>query len=228
MLQLSSLGSELLDDREADPAAVALSLANIARANRLLGGQAAIRRGLERIIPAAYRGALTLLDVGTGAGDVPVMTSTWLAQRGVRMRAFGVEPHPAAARVARATGLATVRACGGRLPFADAAVDVVVVSQVAHHLARDACITLFRECHRVARLGVVVADLRRSRAAAVAFRLVAPLLGFDRHTTRDGVLSLRRGFTIRELQRLTQGAGVTATTRRSYGARLVASWRADG
>jgi len=224
-LRPSPIGTELLDDWTADAAEVETSLGNIARANRLFGGLAAVRRGLAQVIQPSYRGPLTVLDVGTGAGDVPAMVQRWLGRRGVRVRSFGLERHPAAARMARASGLWTVLGCGGALPFASRSVDIVVLSQVAHHMARDGCVTLFRECGRVARLGGVIADLRRSRAAAAGFRMVAPLLGFDRHTATDGVVSLRRGFTAPELRRLTREAGLDATVRRSYGARLVAGWR---
>jgi hypothetical protein len=46
-LELSPIGVELLDDPTADPALVAASLRDIARANRWFGGAAAMRRGLS-------------------------------------------------------------------------------------------------------------------------------------------------------------------------------------
>ena len=49
-LGLSSVGTELLDDPAADPAAVVLSLRNVARANRWFGGAAAVRYGLRQVL----------------------------------------------------------------------------------------------------------------------------------------------------------------------------------
>jgi len=49
-LGVSSLGTELLDDPAADPAAVTLSLRNVARANRWFGGAAAVRYGLGLLL----------------------------------------------------------------------------------------------------------------------------------------------------------------------------------
>ncbi|HEX9166623.1 MAG TPA: hypothetical protein VF862_11995, partial [Gemmatimonadales bacterium] len=84
-LALSPHGTELLDDPAADPATVALSLRNIARANWWFGGWAAIRYGLSRLLEAGDPGnrirssRLTLLDVGTGIGDLPARAVRWAA-----------------------------------------------------------------------------------------------------------------------------------------------------
>ncbi len=130
-------------------------------------------------------------------------------------------------RLSRASdrGLPSLVGCGGDLPVASRSVDLVTVSQLAHHLDDDSCRTLFRECHRVARLGVVVADLYPSRLAAVGFRIGGTLLGFDAVTIDDGVTSLRRGFTTGRLATLLDRAGITATVTRRPGARVVAWWR---
>ena len=62
-LELSPIGAELLDDPAADPATVAASLRDIARANRWFGGAAAVRRGLDRALGDVPRGAtVTLVD----------------------------------------------------------------------------------------------------------------------------------------------------------------------
>lgn len=225
-LALSSDGSELLDDPAADPATVALSLANIARANRWFGGWAAVRHGLGRLLARAQaiRRPLTLLDVGTGLGDLPLRARAWGARAGFDLRPAGVERSPVAARLAARRGLPTAVGCAGELPLRDRSVDLVVASQVAHHFDEASCRTLFRECHRVAALGVVVADLHRSRLAAVGFRLGGRLLGFDPVTIADGVTSLRRGFTTPRLAALLSETGIAARVHRRPGARLVAWW----
>ena len=79
---------------------------------------------------------------------------------------------------------------------------------------------------RIARHGVVIADLRRSPVLAMAgFWLGSRLLGFDAATTADGLTSVRRGFTATELAGLLRRAGVSARVERRPGFRLVAAWR---
>jgi hypothetical protein len=223
-LSVSSTGKEILDDPAADPAAVETSLGNVARANRWFGGHSAVRFGLSQLLPPGV-GEVTLLDVGTGKGDVPLMAVRWARGRGIRLIPIGLDPHPVAAKQAVRHGVPSIRGCGGNLPVRTGAVDLVVVSQVAHHLAPPSCVTLFQECNRVARLGVVVADLRRSRAAEAGFWIGSRLLGFDPVTCADGLTSLRRGFTVTELRILLAEAGVKALVFRRPGARVVATWR---
>lgn len=219
-------GIELLDDPDAPPAVVARSLGNIARANWWFGGRAAALWGIDRLMRGVGTGRdVSLLDVGTGAGDLPAAAVRHAARRGQSLRALGLERSPVAARLAAARGVPTVLACAGSLPVREASVDIVLISQVAHHLAADAVVELFRSASTVARIGVVVADLRRSEVAVAAFRVGSALLGFDAVTRADGITSVRRGYLPRELAALATRAGQSAQVNRRPGFRVVAVWR---
>ncbi|HEV7364326.1 MAG TPA: methyltransferase domain-containing protein [Gemmatimonadales bacterium] len=225
-LSITPLGTELLDDPLSDPATVEESLRNIARANRWFGGAAAVRFGLDRAVGEVAPGAtLSLLDLGTGSGDLSHVAVRWGTRRGVRIKPVGLELNRAAAGLARSTGLATAVACAGMPPIGDKSVDVVLLSQVAHHLTSDSVVYLFRACDRLARRAVIVADLRRHPLAAPFFRLGARALGFDRVTLADGVTSLRRGFSRSQLLDLMAQAGVRGRVDQRPGFRLVATWQ---
>ena len=73
-------------------------------------------------------------------------------------------------------------------------------------------------------LQAILADLRRSRVAMAALWLVSHPLRFSRVTRHDGVLSLRRGYTRREMNEMLVDAGVPAVARRRPGFRIVAAW----
>jgi SAM-dependent methyltransferase len=222
----SPVGVELLDDPNADPGAVAESLRNIARANRWFGGAAAVRRGLALALAGVAPGVtLTLADLGTGLGDLPHLAARWAARRGLRLVPVGLERSRVAARLSRERGIPCAVGCAGAPPFGEKSVDLVLVSQLAHHLAPGSAVRLFAACDRLARRAVIVADLRRGRLGPLAFRVGAGALRFDAVTRVDGVTSLRRGYTVRELRALLDAAGVDATVERRPGYRLVAVWR---
>ena len=224
-LSITSIGEELLDDPRADPAAVTESLRNIARANRWFGGAAAVRFGLRRTLGEMHPGStLSLLDLGTGLGDLPLAAVRWCAGRGIRLLPFGIELNRIAADLARGTGVPTAVACAGAPPVRDKSVDVVLVSQVAHHLTAASVVRLLRNCDRVARRAVIIADLRRHRLGPAAFWCGARLLGFDGITVADGMTSLRRGFSRREMLRLMEQAGVGGQVHQRPGFRLIATW----
>jgi 2-polyprenyl-3-methyl-5-hydroxy-6-metoxy-1,4-benzoquinol methylase len=227
-LSISSIGAELLDDPSADPAIVAESLRNIARANRWFGGAAAVRFGLRRTLAAIPANTtLTLLDVGTGLGDLPDVAVRWAARRGLRLVPVGLELNRAAAALARDQGLSVAVACAGAPPLRDKSVDVVLVSQLAHHLTSESVVQLLRTCDRLARRAVIVGDLRRHVLAASSFWVGARLLGFDRVTLHDGVTSIRRGFSRSELLGLLRRARIEGAVHHRPGFRLVATWRPE-
>ena len=221
-------GTELLDDPSADPAAVRRSLGNIARANRLFGGTAAVLWGLDRVLtgPAVRASHLALLDIGTGAGDIPRAIRAWAAERGTRVRTFGLDRLRPAAALAHSAVLPMTLGCATRLPFRSGSVDIVTISQVLHHFEPDAAARLLAEAARVARRGVVIADLLRSRTAATLFGVGARVLGFDTHTVADGITSVGRGYTPDELGSLGHMAGIDLAVTVRPGWRVVAWCRA--
>ncbi|MEP7105165.1 MAG: methyltransferase domain-containing protein [Chloroflexota bacterium] len=226
-LATSTVGVELLDDPAADPRMVAQSLRSIALSNRWFGGRAAMRFGLARALERTAPGALTLFDVGTGAADLPRDAEQWGRSRGYSIRGFGIDRSYPAAQVARCNGVATVVGCAGTLPLRDRSVDLVLVSQVIHHLTQPAATQLLSESRRVARRAVIVCDLRRARLAQAGFWLGSRVLGFDAATRADGITSVRRGYLVPELGELMAAAGMAAPVWARPGYRLVAVWRRD-
>jgi hypothetical protein len=224
-LAISPVGAELLDDPRASDSRVETTLRNIARSNRWFGGLAALRYGLGRVLARVPAGSsVSLLDLGTGFGDGPRAAAAWGASRGIRIVPVALERSRAAARVAAGRGLPMVVGCAGAPPFGEKSVDVVLLSQVAHHFDRRSVVELVRTCDRLARMGVVIADLRRATLGALAFWCGSRLLRFDPVTKADGITSIRRGFTERELAILLARAGVRGHVARRPGYRVVASW----
>lgn len=224
-------GHEFLDDPSLDAATAVRSLHDVARSNTLFGGRRAVLRALEAALPALPPGEpATLLDVGTGVGDIPFHARRLARRRGVRLETIGLELSEPLARASRARVGHAVIGDGFALPFADASVDVVTASQLLHHFPEADAARLLRELARVARVRVIVGDLRRSWLAAGGFWLASWALGFHPMTRHDGVVSVLRGFTARELEALARAAGAGAAgagapdVRHRLGWRLVASW----
>ena len=133
-IALSPIGHELMDDPAADPATVTESFRNLARSNWWFGGAAAVHFGLAKLVAGARGTTLTLLDVGTGVGDLPRRASRWAARRGVRLEGIGFERSRVAAALARQGGLHCVVGCAGALPFRARSADIILMSQLIHHL----------------------------------------------------------------------------------------------
>ena len=89
---------------------------------------------------------------------------------------------------------------------------------VLHHLPSDEAILLLREMSRVARLGVVVNDLDRTRLGWIGAWLIGHLLTGNRYTRQDAPLSVLRSYRVGEMKGLMRKAGLTPvrTERRAF------------
>lgn len=217
-------GVEILDLPGVDPKIVTRSLADVARCNALFGGLASALDEIRDTLPDLPRCA-TLLDVGTGLGDIPCGARKLAHDNGVELTTIGLDSAPELTHASRQSLSFAVCGDARRLPFADRSVDVVMCSQVLHHFADSEAATLIREMNRVARVRVVVSDIRRSWIAAAGLWLVSFPLRFHAVSRHDGVVSVLRGFTAQELAATVQNAiAQQPLVHHRRGFRITASW----
>jgi len=220
-------GIELLDDPRADSATALRSLVDIARCNHLFGGVSAVLAEVRPALEAARIDGrrVSLLDVGTGQGDIPLRVRQQAESIGVEVVTYGVEITQALAAASRsATGSAVVGSALA-LPFADRSIDLVVCSQVLHHFEEPDGRHLLVELHRVARQRVIVSEIRRSWAAAAGVWLASWPLGFHPVSRHDGVVSVLRGYRRAELvEAIERATGRKPEAHDRRGFRVTASW----
>jgi SAM-dependent methyltransferase len=217
-------GIEILDDPNVDPEVVTRSLADVVRSNSLFGGMSSAIDELKEALKDLPAEA-TLLDVGTGLGDIPCRAREVARKLGVDLTTMGLDSALELARASRP--VLTLAVCGDalRLPFADHSVDIVMCSQVLHHFAGADALQVLREMNRVARVRVIVSDLRRSWIAAAGLWLASFPLRFHAVSRHDGVVSVMRGFTPEELVDTVREAVARKTVvhrRRAF--RVTTSW----
>lgn len=219
-----SQAAELLDGSPVDRLLLRENLREMARANRLLGGQHAMVRRVAAWLAMVPPGTKPcVLDVATGGADLPVVLHDWSIQHGQPLHVLASDLNPLVLAVTQSDigprPIDLVCHDALRMPFADGAVDIVTCTQALHHFRRDAAVTLLREFARVARLGVIINDLRRSYLAYWGARLLAcgPVSALARH---DGPLSVLRAYTPHELVELAQRAMLPARVRRAPGFRV--------
>lgn len=159
---------------------------------------------------------LSLLDVGSGSGDLPDAARSWLRAHGVEAQVLALDLDPVALALARGAGVAAVRADALRLPLGERAVDVVSAAKFAHHFRGPALHGLLAEMARVARRRVLVLDIRRHWLAYWGFVIWSRVGTRNRLVRYDGPLSVLRGFTSSELSDLGAAVPGYSWTVRSY------------
>lgn len=212
-------GVEWMDRPSLPEAELWEDLANLEWLNRYGGGRRAVLRHLGRLVRRAGLARLHILDVGTGAGDIPRAIVEWARSRGLPVRVVAVERHPQILRYARAAcapypEIFVEAADALALPFRPRSFDIALAGLLLHHLAPPDAVALLRRLDDLARHGVVVHDLVRSRRAYAGTWLAVRLLSRNRFTRTDGPLSVQRAYTVAELAALAKEAGLA-------GARIV-------
>ena len=214
-----------MDDPAADPAELARALAFIRGINRALGYTRATVGHLRRFSRGWAAGdRITMLDVATGTADVPRAVLRWADRSGVDVRVVGLDLHAAtlaeAVRRNHDPRLTFVRGDALALPFPDRSVDYVLSGMFLHHLPEALALVALREMDRVARRGVVVADLLRNRRAYAWITLFT--LAASRMVRHDARGSVAGAFTTAELLALRDAAGVAyAAPFHHFGHRLI-------
>ncbi len=185
---------ELLDSDAGTAREIREQLADLRRINRWFGGVSTTRKLLERVVRKTGRRDLTLLDVASGAGYVPLKMARQLARSGVRLEITLVDRAVTHLDGNRRSAVADALA----LPFRERSFDLVSCSLFAHHLEPDELARFADEALRVARLAVLINDLRRGRAHLALAYAAMPVL--RNHMSRhDAVASVRRAYTLPEI-----------------------------
>lgn len=219
-------GVEILDGPDVPPEVRRRSLGDVARSNALFGGTSAVLSELTPLIGEIRGRTVTLLDVGSGLGDIAARSRSIAARLGAGLLTFGLETSESLALATRGDDLPIILGDGLALPVRSKGVDIALCSQLLHHFEHQQALLLLRELDRVARLAVIVSDIRRSWVAAAGLWLASFPLRFHPVSRHDGVVSVLRGFTTSDLRDLVREAlGQTPVVRRRRGFRTTAVWR---
>ncbi len=221
-LDRRSSADEIMDTEPLSAPVVDRTLRFLELTNRRFGGAGIVLRTLEwwRVgWPAGA--ALRLLDVGTGAADIPRALLAWAHSVGVDMSITAIDSAPDVAAAARERargirGLSIELASLAEVAASGRQFDYVTASLFLHHVPPGRTADALASLDRLATRGVVISDLRRSWLALAGVGLLAYAAG-NAVVRHDGPLSVRRAFTVEELRGLASECGLGYLTARSEG-----------
>ena len=204
---------ELLDRSGNSDEEIRGSLRDLERLNRYFGGVRTVLLHLSRMVRKRSQNPLTILDIATGGADIPRAICRWARKRSlaVTVEALDWNDQVLAAATEWSAGYPEIRLRRSEappLPYSNQSFDYVISSLFFHHLSQAQGVTLLREMGRIARRGLVVNDLLRSRRARLLTAIVTRLLSANRLTRHDGPISVLRGFRPDELLCMATEAGL--------------------
>lgn len=205
--------AELLDSPHEHAAHLASSMAEVRGVNRYLGGTRIALDFLAHQIGSTRGTSATLLDVGTGTGDIPLALAAWARSRSLDLHITATDVSEEMLELARKhladRGTITLQAADAtKLPYPDASFDFVTCNLALHHFPPEAAVLVLSEMYRVARRAILINDLERGRIAWWSARLLFGVITRDPLTSHDGPLSVLRAYTVAEIEALAEAAGI--------------------
>ena len=187
---------ELLDDDLGTPAEIASSLSDLRHINDWFGGTRTTTSLLRKVAAQVGVKELSLLEIGSGEGNVPLSAKGALSRDGITLSVTLLDrrwTHLPAGNVTSVCGDAM------HLPFRDDAFDVVSCSLFAHHFDPEPLRLVIAESLRVSRRAVLINDLIRNRLHLLLGYFGLPLFR-SRITWHDAPASVKAAYTIPEMK----------------------------
>jgi 2-polyprenyl-3-methyl-5-hydroxy-6-metoxy-1,4-benzoquinol methylase len=213
---------EIMDQDDLAPERLCGALRGLERINWWSGSARILWPSIRRIARQNPTRPLRLLDIATGAGDVPLQLWRKAQRAGISLEVQGCDRNADAVAFARrrakeqSAQLSFFTCDALHKPFPNV-YDIVTCSLFLHHLGDEQAVELLRKMAAMAQSLVLVNDLVRSRAGLAMAYLGTRLLSASTVVHTDGPRSVEGAFTVEEIQGLADAAGLA-------GARVIRRW----
>ena len=209
--------TELMDSDETDFATFRDCLVDLAKVNRLTLAYRPTMRFFADLVRAGRLPRdrpITVVDVGSGYGDMLRKVDRWAARRGLRLDLTGVDLNPWSARTAAAATAPDrpIRYVTANIfdYRAERPIDIVISSLLAHHLDDPALVRFVAWMEANAAIGWFVNDLHRHPLPYHAFRIASRALRFHHFVQHDGPISIARAFDAHDWRDALAAAGLAS------------------
>ena len=196
---------ELMDDPAISLEALKPTYEDINRANQLLGGHQGILDALLELIGENRKKSYSIIDVGCGDGSTLRRVGYFFKRKGIDVRLTGIDLNTKAVALARESSENYpeidyhVGDVLNKESMENLEADFVISILTLHHIAEDDIPLFLGQLAKMARIGIIINDLQRSRAAYYLFKWFSAIFIKTKIAKNDGLISIRSGFTKKEL-----------------------------
>ncbi|MGO4542814.1 methyltransferase domain-containing protein [Paenibacillus sp. 2TAB19] len=212
---------ELMDDFTSGGIELREALRHLRWLNRIFAAAAPTMYGIERLWNEANKPKhLSIMDIGSGSGDVNRRLLQWLDMNRIDASITLVDKTTEACEEAKQFYRHEPRVNVLQYDLFDMSeqsVDIVTGTQFLHHFGEEELPAVILKMLSLSRLGVVINDIHRHWLAWSAVWVTTRLISSNRYIVNDGPLSVAKGFQIADWELLKESLG--------EGVDLTYSWR---
>ena len=211
-----ALETEDMDDFSIKGEELDGALRYLAFVNRFLGGHQIILQSLQKAlfqldwVPKIQKA--NLLDLGCGGGDTLCKVANWANDKGLALKIHGIDANPNILAFARENSANHPEISYIEGNFLDQGFNwepyqIVLCSLILHHFENHQIVTLLRAIPEGTI--VIINDLQRHWLAYYLFMVLCWFSRAPAMARRDGAISVRKGFSRKELEQLLAQSGVS-------------------
>jgi 2-polyprenyl-3-methyl-5-hydroxy-6-metoxy-1,4-benzoquinol methylase len=203
---------ELMDRPDVNKAWLREELEILEKINRF-GAHRLMVRYINHLLDSKIVRQLSVLDLATGAADIPRAIVAWARKSGIKIKVTAVDGNEEVLRSAREwcrnwPEIQLERSDLLELPYGRESFDIVLCSLALHHFTSDGAVRVLRRMNEIARVGFALNDLQRSRLTIWTSELLARTIMRSPIVRHDGPQSFRAAFTVDELKSMAEQAGM--------------------
>lgn len=200
---------ELMDDLNIGGALLYDTVDKIARINRLLGGQRAQIKGVDRLLKNIDTNQqIRIVDLGCGNGAMLRALALYGRKNKLKLDLLGLDANGHTVAYAEKLSIDFNEISYQKVDvfsndFDTITYDIAIATLFIHHFNDGEISSLVQQLSAKANYGVIINDLHRHQLAYYLFGLFSLFYG-NKMTRHDGAISILRGFKKQELVALAK------------------------
>jgi 2-polyprenyl-3-methyl-5-hydroxy-6-metoxy-1,4-benzoquinol methylase len=203
---------ETMDDLHCSGPVVAQTLRELEFINKWLGGNHVTLQAVKVIAKKKSLARIRIIDVGCGSGDMLLLLRRWARRKNLPTELTGVDANPNIIALAQIhcnqysdISLEAVDILSSK--FKALETDILIGTLFFHHFTQTQLTDFFAQLKEQVRVAIIINDLHRHPLAYYSIKWLTALFSKSEMVKSDAPLSVRRGFSRRELETVLRNAG---------------------
>lgn len=212
-------GPELMDDLRHDTTFLYKTLDDFYSINKYLSrSYELLKKYVYKDLVSKNCKEVTLLEIGSGGGDIALWFAKYARKLGIKATIYCLDHDQrcivySQKKCEQYPEVHILKKSVDDLESIPFSPDYIFTNHLFHHLEDHKIPVILNQIDAIAYRGFLVNDLRRSLLSYFLFLFLKPFFRDTSYTWRDGLLSIRKGFTKREAESFIQTAGLSETVK---------------
>lgn len=190
---------ELMDDFKEGLQKLRVVFDDINRVNTILGGNRITINAVAQLLKENPQEIYTIVDMGCGDGNMLREVARYARKNGYNTKLIGIDLNSEALELAKEASkdyqeITYQHRDILQIKSTDLNCDIIINTLCMHHFVDEDLLIFLEKFNQLARMGVVINDLQRSRWAYYLFKLFSLIFIKTKTAQIDGLISISKGF----------------------------------